>query len=287
MFQNYPNGCSNGETCPSENGFIHKKCCGNYGCQGGNGSCCCPLPCCPGPQGPQGPRGCPGPMGPQGIPGPTGLMGPQGVQGETGATGPEGPQGDTGPTGAAATIRIGTVTTGEPGTPAEVTNSGTDEETVLDFVIPRGEPGTGGAPEVLATVNSAVQPTSANAALIFTDTPLVSGSSITHQAGSTDVQINEPGIYQATFHGNVSINTGTAIPSSISAVLYLNGTPVAGAVASHTFSSTNEVATMTFSVPFQAAVIPSTLQVIANEDGFTFEDLALTVMRLGDSTQIR
>lgn len=43
--------------------------------------------------------------------------------------------------GAAATIQIGTVTTGEPGTQASVTNTGTEHAAVLDFTIPRGSPG--------------------------------------------------------------------------------------------------------------------------------------------------
>lgn len=48
--------------------------------------------------------------------------------------GPQGP----------ATITVGTTTTGEPGTNASVTNSGTAENVVLDFVIPRGEQGLQG-----------------------------------------------------------------------------------------------------------------------------------------------
>lgn len=52
-----------------------------------------------------------------------------------------------GPPGAAATVTVGTVTTGEPGTDAIVTNSGTESAAVLNFTIPRGENGAGGAAE--------------------------------------------------------------------------------------------------------------------------------------------
>ena len=48
-----------------------------------------------------------------------------------------------GPPGAAATVTVGTVTTGEPGTDAIVTNSGTENAAVLDFTIPKGENGAG------------------------------------------------------------------------------------------------------------------------------------------------
>lgn len=63
-----------------------------------------------------------------------------------------GTAGATGPTGAAATVVIGTTDTGEPETPALVTNSGTPEAAVLNFVIPRGATGaTGPAGAIGAT----------------------------------------------------------------------------------------------------------------------------------------
>ena len=42
----------------------------------------------------------------------------------------------------AATVSVGTVTTGKPGTNASVTNSGTENDAVLNFTIPRGDPGS-------------------------------------------------------------------------------------------------------------------------------------------------
>ena len=42
---------------------------------------------------------------------------------------------------AAATVTVGSTTTGQPGSNASVTNSGTSSDAVLDFVIPRGNPG--------------------------------------------------------------------------------------------------------------------------------------------------
>lgn len=48
-----------------------------------------------------------------------------------------GPKGETGATGSAASITVGTVTEG----PVSVTNSGTANSAVLDFSIPKGDPG--------------------------------------------------------------------------------------------------------------------------------------------------
>ena len=44
-----------------------------------------------------------------------------------------------------ATVTVGTTTTGDAGTEASVTNSGTDTDVILDFVIPRGADGADGA----------------------------------------------------------------------------------------------------------------------------------------------
>jgi hypothetical protein len=52
--------------------------------------------------------------------------------------------GATGPSGAAATVSVGTVTTGAAGSQASVTNSGTANAAVLNFTIPEGAPGAGG-----------------------------------------------------------------------------------------------------------------------------------------------
>lgn len=126
-----------------------------------------------GPEGPQGPKGDTGPQGPQGPKGADGTMTfeeltPEqketlkGDKGDTGPEGPQGPKGDTGPTGpagadgspgakgdpgtpgAAATIKVGAVTTGAAGTAAEVVNSGTANAAVFNFTIPQGAKGEQG-----------------------------------------------------------------------------------------------------------------------------------------------
>lgn len=68
--------------------------------------------------------------------------------------GDKGNPGDKGDDGAAATISVGTVTTGDPGTEASVTNSGTTSAAVLDFVIPQGPKGDKGDPGDPGTVNN-------------------------------------------------------------------------------------------------------------------------------------
>ena len=64
---------------------------------------------------------------------------PRGDVGATGATG------GTGPAGSAATVTLGSVLTGAPGSAASVNNSGTSSAAVLDFSIPRGDVGATGS----------------------------------------------------------------------------------------------------------------------------------------------
>ena len=97
-----------------------------------------------GPAGPQGERGPQGETGPQGPQGGQGIQGIQGEKGADGSQGPQGPKGDTGADGKAATISVGTVTTGSAGTSASVTNSGTSSAAILNFTIPQGAKGDKG-----------------------------------------------------------------------------------------------------------------------------------------------
>lgn len=81
---------------------------------------------------------------------PRGEKGDKGATGVAGAKGDEGDKGDTGSAGAkgndgkAATIAVGTTTTGAAGTSASVNNSGTTTNAILNFTIPRGEKGAKG-----------------------------------------------------------------------------------------------------------------------------------------------
>ncbi len=60
------------------------------------------------------------------------------------SSGISGAAGANGSNGAAATVAVGSTTTGDPGTSASVTNSGNSSAAVLDFVIPAGAQGDTG-----------------------------------------------------------------------------------------------------------------------------------------------
>ena len=100
--------------------------------------------------GPQGPQGTKGEKGDKGEPGRDGAKGDKGDPGAPGARGEKGEKGDPGrdgsPGATGATPRFTvTVVTGEAGTAASVTQSGTAENPMVEFTIPQGMKGDTGA----------------------------------------------------------------------------------------------------------------------------------------------
>lgn len=98
----------------------------------------------------QGPRGEPGRDGEKGEKGEPGERGEKGDKGDTGAQGEKGEKGEPGrdgsPGATGATPRFTvTAVTGEAGTAASVTQSGTAENPMVEFTIPQGMKGDTGA----------------------------------------------------------------------------------------------------------------------------------------------
>lgn len=79
------------------------------------------------------------------VQGPQGIPGRDGVNGKDGKNGVDGTNGQDGADGVTPNITIGTVTTLEAGQQATVVNSGTKENPIFDFGIPKGEGGKNGA----------------------------------------------------------------------------------------------------------------------------------------------
>ncbi len=121
-----------------------------------------------------------------------------GANGATGATGATGAAGATGPAGAAATIVVGTTDTGEPETPALVTNSGTPEAAVLNFVIPRGATGATGP----AGAIGATGPAGAIGATGATGATGPAGASVTGATGPTGA-IGATGVADLNAYGGL------------------------------------------------------------------------------------
>lgn len=127
--------------------------------------------------------------------------------------GPQGIQGNPGTAGAAATVAVGTTTTGAPGSGAAVTNSGTASAAVLEFTVPRGAAGADGADGAAATV------------AVGTTTTTAAGSSATvTNAGTSSAAVLNFGIPRGVngtqwFFGNGAPGT---IPGAVIGDAYLD-----------------------------------------------------------------
>jgi hypothetical protein len=210
-----------------------------------------------GDQGDPGSTGATGSQGPQGDPGATGATGPKGDQGDpgpTGATGATGPKGDTGATGStgaagtAASVGVGTTTTGAPGSGAVVTNSGSSSAAVLDFTVPRGATGSTGTAGTAATV------------AVGTVTTGAAGSSavITNAGTSSAAVLNftvPRGDTGATGTAGSAGATGSTGSAGAAATVGVGttSTGAAGSNAAVTNSGTSSAAVLNFTIPQGAA----------------------------------
>lgn len=205
---------------------------------------------------PRGDKGETGSVGPQGPTGPTGATFTPSVSGEgiiswtndkgldnpssvdiKGPQGDRGPQGETGQDGKAATISVGTTTSGDPGEQASVTNSGTSSDAVFNFVIPRGEQGTPG--------NDGITP-EISAGKTVTGNP---GTSASVVKDSTSTESNV--IFNFTIPRGDKGEQGNPGPQGQSATIEVGSTVTGqpGSKASVTNSGTSSAAVFNFTIP--------------------------------------
>ena len=199
-----------------------------------------------------------------------------------GTTGATGANGATGADGTAATIQVGTTTTGAPGTEASVTNTGTESNAVLNFVIPAGATGASAAesrPSVLAVQDTTEQALTENTPVSFAVNLLQSGTDLTHAAGSNQITVETPGIYQAAFTAEVS-PTGTAtLPLTISLSLE-QGTTILE-TSSTTMTTAEQSNTLAWNIPFTVTAAPEVLQILSDGTDVILNRATLTINKIG------
>ena len=231
-----------------------------------------------GPDGSTGPTGPTGPDGPAGPTGPTGPTGPSGATGPTGTDGPSGATGSSGPPGEAATINVGTVTTGPPGSMAAVTNSGTEQNAVFDFVIPRGAQ----APlDMLSAFSTPPAPGSSGGNLVFDVNSLILGTSISHNARSSDFTLSVPGVYELSFNGSIAPLGNTIFPLIVFLYFQLNGSILTGSSMQCSLASANDIFNVSFALPVNITTAPATITIHAQGNNFIYANTTLTIKYLG------
>ena len=115
----------------------------------------------------------------------------------------------------------------------------------------------------------------------FATTPTLSGTKLSHVNGSADVIINEPGIYQINYNSVVSSKCKTDFPSTYTVRIHQNGSPVDGAVFSHSFLAPNQTVTAVISVPVVINSVPAVINAVPNMNNFNAEEASLNILFIG------
>ncbi len=184
-------------------------------------------------------------------------------------------------------MRVGTVSTGEPGTDATVTNTGSENDAIFDFVIPRGADGKGTDPSVLTAYSDAAQTSAANTALKFANNSVIFGNAISHVPASANFVIAEPGVYLLTFHGSLKAEKNAA-PSEQQATaaqdFALNATKDGTAIAGSTILvslSSGQTESVAFTTSFNAQN-GNIIQIVPKQSNVVFTNISATIVRLTD-----
>ena len=118
--------------------------------------------------------------------------------------------------------------------------------------------------------------------MLFDQNGVTYGNAISHTAGSGTFTINQPGLYQANFHGVLSAASTSKFPVNIVTSLQQNGAVVPGASIPHNFQNSTESVPISFSIPLSISSVPTTLQVVAQGANQVPTAITLNVTRLGD-----
>ena len=118
--------------------------------------------------------------------------------------------------------------------------------------------------------------------MLFDRNGVTYGNAISHTAGSGTFTINQPGLYQANFHGVLSASSDSSFPVNIVTSLQQNGSIVPGASIPHNFQSSIESVPISFSIPLSISSVPTTLQVVAQGATQIPSAITLNVIRRGD-----
>lgn len=174
------------------------------------------------------------------------------------------------------------MTTGEPGTNASVTNSGTQNAAVLNFTIPRGATGGSTPIQLLSAFSTPPQAGSGQTALIFDRNALAYGNAVSHANNSPNITINQTGVYTLSFNGGFAPGSNVNFPLNVLTVAKLNGVAVSGAATQQSFHTSGDVDNQSFNVPIAVSSVPATLQIVSTGTAFLYSNIHVSLFRNGD-----
>lgn len=174
--------------------------------------------------------------------------------------------------------------TGEPGSQAQVSNSGDEHNAVFDFVIPKGDTGTSGecTSELLNAYSTPAKPGDTGTALVFDQNGSMQGTAIAHTEGSSQITISQPGFYFVSFHGSIAPINCLDLPLSLILGLQQQGVDVPGAEIVQNLQNAQEVNNVSFTQIVKVTSVPSVLQIVASGGRFLYSDISVSIFKLAD-----
>ena len=163
-----------------------------------------------------------------------------------------------------------------------MTNSGTPQNAILDFTIPKGDTGSAPPVSLLSSYSTPAQSGSSGGALVFDKNGLSYGTAISHTAGNSTFTVNQPGVYAVAFQGSFSPVNGATFPQTVGVSLTQNGAVVPGATSQYIFHTSAQTAALAFSTLVAVSSAPATLQVVGDGGNYLYSTIGLSVYRLGD-----
>ena len=118
----------------------------------------------------------------------------------------------------------------------------------------------------LDTYTNTSQTITTGSPLVFNTNRIRAGRSISHQAGSSTINLNKPGIYEIHFNGDAA-ESGTA--GDITVQLYVNGILQPGSEATEDSTATTDIVNMAFDT---AVCVTPNFCTCGNSVSLTFVD---------------
>ena len=137
--------------------------------------------------------------------------------------------------------------------------------------------------EALSAYSTPAQAGTDGGSLIFDRNAFSYGTAVSHNTNDSVFTVQEPGIYEVSFHGTLAPASGTTFPLQLLLYLQQQGNEVPGASVRQSFQTSTDVGNVSFSQIINVSSAPETLSVVGSGGNFTYSDVALTVQKVGDA----
>ncbi len=137
--------------------------------------------------------------------------------------------------------------------------------------------------EALSAYSTPAQSGTDGGNLIFDRNAFSYGNAVSHDTNSSVFTIQEPGVYEVSFHGTIAPASGVNFPLQLLLYLQQQGDAVAGTAVRQTFQTTSDVSNASFSQIIDVPTAPVNLNVTGNGGNYIYSDVTMTISKIGNT----